>query len=614
MSGPSIEHYIKVANMRYSLFKVLRNQIPGSTEYKIPIICQQELYNRIENLDTATRLIILEGRSEGYDEMTLFYQEVCQALGFNPFMLKKKFYINTSGISYANGMEVELINAFSGEYEEWNSNQANFYPMEAINDNLLGYTYFASGYSTSQASLGQTVYGSGGDYSAAFINMIRPKQHDSYTGIEYLFEIWPETAIDNAYIDTQHFYRDEGLIKVAHISIEVWFNTDTQKFHYTIYLGCGYYTQGYTQYVDTKLNQAELDKVYNPDNPFDNRQKDGDDGGDQESDDDSDPVDVPELPSLDVSDLGGFNLYRVYAADVKTLYNYLNSHDPGESIMKWATNPIQGIISLHVLPYPVELQPGQSAAISVLGTPTGAAGYKIKPYQEWELGGVRVPYGFDNTFLDYEPYTRVSIYLPFIGIRPLDADEVMGQAVEVTYQFDNISGACIAFVTVNDSVRYSFAGSCAMSLPISQQNWGQTYIAAATVAAGAFSGGIGAAAGAFGQGAGAMAGEGLIGAVQGAEKAGGALNIPKPSISRSGTISGAASALGVNHPYLIIERPVKAAAANPAPVTGLVSGRTLSLGSLSGYNIIESVHLSGVPATASELDEIEKLLYQGVVF
>lgn len=602
--------------MLYSLLKVLRNQIPGDTEYKIPIIGHQELYNRIENLDTATRIILLDGRTEGYDSMVYFYQEICQALGFNPFMLKKKFYINTRGISYGNGIEVDLINAFGGEYEEWNNNQANFYPMEEIGANILGYTYFASGYSTSQASLGQTPYGVGGDYTQNFVNIIRPKQHDSYTGIEYMFEVWPETSIDNGYIDTQHFYRDEGLIKDAHVSIEVWYNTDTQKYHYTVYLACGYYSQGLTDYVDTKLNQAELDKVYNPENPFDNKQKDGDEGGDQPSDDDSDPVDVPDLPSLDISDLGGINLYRVTAADVKALLAYLNSATPGDNILKWFTNPIQAIVSLHVLPYPVTVV--SSDAIKVLGlSATGTAGYKIKQFQEWELGGVRVPYGFDNTFLDYEPYTKVSIYLPFVGIRSLDTDEVMGQNVSVTYQFDNVSGSCIAFVTVNGAVRYTFSGSCAVGVPISQSNWGQTYMAAATIAAGAVSGGIGAAAGAMGgaTSVGAVAGQAALGAGQGAATASGlGASIGKPSVSRSGSISGAASALGVPYPYMIIERPEKAPAANPAPVTGLVSGRTLPLGSLSGYNIIEHVHLHDIVATGEELQEIERLLYEGVVF
>lgn len=600
--------------MLYSLLKVLRNQIPGDTEYKIPIIGQQDIYNRIENLDTATRIILLDGRTEGYDSMVYFYQEICQALGFNPFMLKKKFYINTRGIAYGNGIEVDLINAFGGEYEEWNNNQANFYPMVETGDNLMGYTYFGAGYSNAQASLGQTPYGTaaGVDYFQVFNNIIRPKQHDSFTGIEYMFEVWPESAIDNGYIDTQHFYRDNGLIKDAHVSIEVWYDSTTQKYHYTVYLGCGYYPQATTDYVDNKLNQAELDKVYNPDNPFDNKQGDGDDGGDQESDDESDPVDVPELPSLDISDLGGVNIYKVSAQQVTALFAFLQTTEPTAAILKWITNPIQGIISLHILPYPIL---GKGAdIIRILGLPiANTSATLVKQFQEWNLGGVLVPYGFDNTFLDYEPYSKCSIYLPFIGIRPLDMDEVVGQSVNVTYQFDNVSGACIAFVTVNGAVRYSFTGSCAVGIPINQQNWGQTYIAAAMSAAGALAGGIGGAVSAVGNGAGKLGAVvgGVAGAIQGS---GGIGALDKPTISRSGSISGAGAALGVPYPYIIIERPTKASAANPAPVTGLVSGRTLPLGSLSGYNIIEHVHLHGIAATGEELQEIERLLYEGVVF
>ena len=597
--------------MLYSLLKVLRNQVPGSTEYKIPIIAHQDLYNRIENIDDVTKVLLLEGRTEGYDSIVYFYQDVCRVLGFNPFMLKKKFLINTRGINTQ--IEPDLINAFGGEYEEWNGQQANFYPMEEIGANILGYTHMSQGYSGAQATLAQTVYGAGGDYVYPFINVIREKQHDTFAGVEYVFEIWPETAIEHGYIDTQHFYRDNDLIKSAHIYFDVWYDAENNKYFFNVYLGAGYYSDVYTDYVDNKLNQAELDRVYNPENPFDNNQGDGDQGGNEESDDDSDPVDVPDLPTLDISDLGGFNLFKVSAADVKALFTYLNSHDPGEAILKWIQNPIQGIISLHVLPYPVTVPGGSGNSITILGIDTGVAGYKVAPYQEWELGGVRVPYGFDNTFLDYEPYTKVAIYLPFIGIKELDADEVIGQSVTVTYQFDNVSGACIAFVSINGAVRYSFTGSCAMSLPINQQNWGQAYMAAATIAAGALAGGVGAAGAALAQGAGGaeIAASGLMGAVQGS---GGFGAIQKPTISRSGCISGAAAALGVPHPYIIIERPTKASAANPAPVSGLISGRTLPLSSLSGYNIIEHVHLHGISATGPELEEIEKLLYQGVIF
>ena len=578
-------------------------------EIEVPVIAH-ELYERL-GVPDGTTLIVNEGSSSGYDLLDSVFQPICKYLGFNPFKLGK-FNINQRGIDYNNGMIPKVINAFMGEHlDPTTKNGEYLYPDNTGYD--VGAARYADGYSTSQAGLGSTHYGGG---VIPFLNVIEPYQRDSsdYNGITYTFEIWRPEVIETGYINTQRFQMDNGLIRVGHVMINIW--TLNNKWYYDIRLQSLNYTQGITDTIIAAFNQEELPKVYDPANPFDNKQADGDEGGGASSDDGSDPVEIPDLPTLDVSDLGGINLYRVTAADVRALLAYLNSATPGDNILKWFTNPIQAIVSLHVVPYPVEVV--GSDAIKVLGlSATGTAGYKIKQFQEWDLGGVRVPYGFDNTFLDYEPFTKVAIYLPFVGIRQLDTDEVMGQSLNVTYQFDNISGSCIAFITVNGAVRYTFSGSCAIGIPISQSNWGQTYMAAATIAAGGVAGAVGAGAGAL---AGATSTSeivqaGILGAGQGMATASGLGSaIGKPSVSRSGSISGAASALGVPYPYLIIERPVKASSANPAPVTGLISGRTLPLGSLSGYNIIESVHLSGVPATASELDEIERLLYQGVVF
>ena len=573
---------------------------------EVPVIAH-ELYNRL-GVPDGTTIIIEEGRSEGYDLLDSVFNPICKCLEFNPFKLGK-FNINQRGIDYNNGMIPKVINAFMGEHSDPTTKSNSYYYPDA-NGLEVGFALYADGYSTSQAGLGSTRYGSGNP--PAFFNVIEPYSRDATNnGITYTIEIWRPEVIETGYINTQKFQTDNGLIRIGHLMINIWQLND--KYYYDIRLKSLDYNQSQTDTIIAAFNQEELPKVYDPANPFDNKQPDGDEGGGASSDDGSDPVAVPDLPTLDITDLGGFNLFKVSATDVKSLFAYLNSHDPGDAILKWIQNPIQGIISLHVLPYPVEVPGGSGDSITVLGIDTGVAGYKVAPYQEWELGGVRVPYGFDNTFLDYEPYTKVAIYLPFIGIKELDSDEVVGQSVTVTYQFDNVSGACIAFVSINDSVRYSFTGSCAMSLPINQQNWGQAYMAAATVAAGALAGGVGAAGAAIAQGAGAaeIAANGLMGAVQGS---GGFGAIQKPTISRSGCISGAAAALGVPHPYIIIERPTKASAANPAPVSGLISGRTLPLSSLSGYNIIEHVHLHGIAATGPELEEIEKLLYQGVVF
>lgn len=576
---------------------------------EVPVIAH-ELYNRLGVPDDTT-IIVEEGPTDGYDLLDSVFQPICKCLGFNPFKLGK-FNINQRGIDYNNGMIPKVINAFMGEHSDPTTRNNYYYYPDAYGLEV-GSARYDDGHSTSQAGLGATHYGSG---ISPFLNVIEPYLRDSsdYNGITYTFEIWRPEVIETGYIDTKRFQMDNGRIRVGHVMINIW--TLNDKWHYDIRLKSINYSQGATDTIIAAFNQVELPKVYDPANPFDNKQADDDEGGGASSDDGSDPVEIPDLPTLDVSDLGGINLYRVTAADVRALLAYLNSARPGDNILKWFTNPIQAIVSLHVVPYPVEVV--GSDAIKVLGlSATGTAGYKIKQFQEWDLGGVRVPYGFDNTFLDYEPFTKVAIYLPFVGIRQLDTDEVMGQSLNVTYQFDNVSGSCIAFITVNGTVRYTFSGSCAIGIPISQSNWGQTYMAAATIAAGGITGAVGAGVGAMAGATsmGAVAGQAALGAGQGIATASGLGSaIGKPSVSRSGSISGAASALGVPYPYLIIERPVKASSANPAPVTGLISGRTLPLGSLSGYNIIESVHLSGVPATASELDEIERLLYQGVVF
>lgn len=592
--------------VKYSFLKFWWGYAGPDTGFmtEVPVIAH-EFYERLGVPDDTT-IIIEEGPTDGYDLLDSVFQPICKCLGFNPFKLGK-FNINQRGIDYNNGMIPKVINAFMGEHLDPTIKSGEYFYPDNTGYNV-GSARYAAGYSTSQAGLGSTRYGIG---IPPFANVIEPYLRDSstYNGITYTFEIWRPEVIETGYIDTQRFVTDDGLIRVGYVMINIW--TLNDKWYYDIRLKSLDYSQSWTDTIIAAFNQEELPKIYDPANPFDNKQADGDEGGGASSDDGSDPVDVPDLPSLDVSDLGGFNLYRVTATDVKALFAYLTTRDPGQAIVKWIQNPIQGIISLHVLPYPVEVVSG--AEVTILGMTTGVAGYKVKPFQKWKLGGVRVPYGFDNTFLDYEPYTKVAIYLPFIGIKELIADEVVGQSVTVTYEFDNISGACIAFVSINDSVRYSFTGSCAMGLPINQQNWGQAYIAAATIAAGALAGGVGSAGAALAQGAGGaeIAASGVMGAVQGS---GGFGAIQKPNISRSGCLSGAGAALGVEHPYIIIERPTKASAANPAPVTGLVSGRTLPLSSLSGYNIIEHVHLHGIAATGPELEEIEKLLYQGVVF
>lgn len=595
--------------MHYTFFAVQRYSNPDHPfNYDMPILASDALYARMPE-DINTRTTILSGREEGYDDISLFFADVCNALAFNPFAVKK-FMLAYDAVDT---IEQEVIEAFMGEYEVTSSNFQNYYPA-IVEGQWLGYSFFGNGYGNKQASIAITNYGGQTNYYATLYNCIKINTFISTNdGITYEFEVWPEDAITSGAISTSHFVRDNNnLIKTCHVFINIWKNANTGKYNFNVQVGSGYYKASQTTYADTYLNGADLGHIYNPANPMDNKEQEGDEGGNGDWDNISDNIPVPELPTLDITALGGLHLYRLTAGDFASLMSYLGSNAPGDAILKWFSNPIQGITAAYILPYPAHAS--GSGSITVLGMPTGVSAYTVDQWEKYNLGSVYIATRYGDCFLDYSPMTRVSMYLPFCGVKQLCADDIIGHNVGVVYELDNISGACVVFVTSDGSVKYTFNGSCAIGIPISQSNWGQTYMAAATAAAGAISGGIGAAGSAIAQGA-SKAGIAMS-AAAGAVQGGGGLSAfeSKPYLSRSGSFTGAGSALGIEYPFLIIERPTKTNMGDPKSIIGITSSRVLPLGSLSGFNSIEHCHLHGIAATAEELDEIERLLYEGVIF
>lgn len=592
--------------MRYTFLTVKSWNGTGYINTDMPILASDDLYNRMPE-DINQKVTLLSGRQEGYTDITLFFADVCNAVGFNPFKVKK-YGINSTG---ASTIEKDVLDAFMSDYELNNSGLLNYYPDSNYD---IGGTWLNPGYGDFQATMGQTMYGGESRYNVIFYHtLILNSFFTTNDGTVCEFEIWPEDAIVSGVINTGHFQRDNNnLIKTCHLFINIWKNETTGLYNFNVQIGGGYYNSTRTNRLDNQINGANLGHIYNPSNPMDNKEQEGDEGGNGAWDNDDQGVPIPDLPSIDITALGGFHLWRLEAADFAALMNYLTSNAPGDSILKWFSNPIQAITACYMLPYPAHA--AGTGSITVLGMPTGVSAYKAEQWEQYNLGSVYINTRYGDCFLDYAPQTRVSMYLPFCGVKQLNADDVIGHNVGVVYHLDNISGACVAYITIDAKVRYTFTGSCAIGIPISQSNWGQTYIAAATAAAGALAGGMGAAGAAIQQGESAL-GIGMS-AAAGAVQGGGGLSAfeSKPTVSRSGNFSGAGSALGVPHPFLIIERPDKSKIGDPKSIIGITSSRVLPLGSLKGFNSISQCHLHGIDATMSELEEIERLLYEGVIF
>lgn len=321
-------------------------------------------------------------------------------------------------------------------------------------------------------------------------------------------------------------------------------------------------------------------------------------GGEGDFDDDSDPIDFPSLPSLSATDTGFITIFNPSAAELKDLASYMwSSGFDLDTFKKLFANPMDCILGLSIVP--VDVPSSGTDEISVGNIGTGIYLTKADTqYVEIDCGTLNVN-EFWGGYLDYAPYTKVEIYLPYIGTHPLNIDDIMSTAVHVKYHVDILSGACEAYVKCGDHVLYTFIGQCASSIPITGNDWTNVINGVLQIA-----GSIGMMV-ATGGAAAPLAIPGLAST---------AVNGMKPAVEKSGSLSGTAGMLGIQYPYLILTRPRQAHPASQNAYTGYPSHITQVMGDLNGYTEMDTVHLTGLSATDAEAAEIESLLKGGVLF
>ena len=87
----------------------------------------------------------------------------------------------------------------------------------------------------------------------------------------------------------------------------------------------------------------------------------------------------------------------------------------------------------------------------------------------------------------------------------------------------------------------------------------------------------------------------------------------KDKVQMGSSVEGSSGMIGMQYPYIVIESPRGCLPNNQNAIMGYPSFMTATLGSLSGYTEVDTIHLEGIPCTESELVEIEQLLKGGVV-
>ena len=232
-------------------------------------------------------------------------------------------------------------------------------------------------------------------------------------------------------------------------------------------------------------------------------------------------------------------------------------------------------------------------------------------YATIDCGSVIVPEAYGN-YLDYSPYSKAHAYLPFIGIVELNADDIIGHAVNIKYHIDCYNGSCIAQITVAkenyEATLYQFSGNCAVDIPLSGGS--QAAIKAGMISAAAT--GIASVIGGIGNllmgnvgGAMGTVAYGIGGAVAQAVS-------HKSSVQHSGTFGASYGAMGIKKPYLIIKRPVEKQILNYNDLYGLPAHKRVKIGDCAGFLRVREVDVVSPLATDEEKARIEELLKTGV--
>ena len=322
----------------------------------------------------------------------------------------------------------------------------------------------------------------------------------------------------------------------------------------------------------------------------------------------SDDIDFPNLPSTSAIATGFISLWSPTNNQLLRLAQYMWNDDilTGDFWKKLIASPIDLIFGLSLVPLNLSNYIDGTRQVTVGWINTQIMlNHLSTQWVSFDCGEIDLTETW-GAYLDYDPFTKLEIYLPFCGFHPLKIDDFMPGKIKVVYNIDLLSGSCVAMVKSSksdehgdtlDSIVYQFMGNCATQIPITTQQFADAIRSAISIAAS-----IGSMIASSGSAIGATA-----------SSLENVMNI-KPSIERSGAIGSSGSLLAVKKPYLILTRPRQAKPADQNIYTGYPSFITESLGSISGWTIVQAIHLDNIPCTANEMNEIDSLLKAGVIF
>lgn len=367
------------------------------------------------------------------------------------------------------------------------------------------------------------------------------------------------------------------------------------------------------------LTQAKFDKIkssinYSKDEADDGQKDDDDDNGtvdpsNGEVADGSgkiptgDPADIPTEPTTSFIASGLNNAYVLTATELKAFTDWLYLDDIIKYLSSlFSSNPMDGILSLSSMPYtPTTVG---NANITIAGKVSTVGGRVVgKQYEVFNFTYSGLTKSIWGNAMDYGSGVKMELYLPFVGVVPLNTNEAIYKQLHLRYIIDNLTGSGIVVLYSSRTNSYwdnedninmlgNWSFNCRSTACLSRVDVSNLINSAVSTVTSVT---LGSASGAIG---------GLINTMS-----------QRPAVQKTGALNSSAGYLNSRIPQITYTFSKLVIPSNQYSRIGRPTYATKKLKDCSGYVrcVNPRIAFDGDPPTEEEMNEIYRLLEEGII-
>lgn len=234
--------------------------------------------------------------------------------------------------------------------------------------------------------------------------------------------------------------------------------------------------------------------------------------------------------------------------------------------------------------------------------------------------------GFHGDFRDYEPYTQLELYLPMVGTAKLDPSYYVGHLLTVNYIYDINTGSLSAQILRDDTIDKIIESTLSVQIPVTARDMGSYQNNLYQMKMNLLNTAVnGAASGITQTATAATKGTDINGvtnaAVSGFEygqqfgKTIYDMKHMQPAIAQTSTASPANGMQFYNNCVLFVKHLKMLDDFDPenyGKTVGYACLMNKQLSEVSGFTVCANADLSGIPATADEINAIQAALQSGI--